>query len=176
MFIDVSGVEKLRSYSIGSEIVLGGNVSLTETMDILTNASNKSGFEYTKHLSQHIDLIANVPVRNVSILRTVKNFYNAPARLCKKNLFMQAGTIAGNLSIKHANIEFPSDLFLILETAGAKLTIAESPQKTTVISVADYLYFNMDGKIILNVILPALNPKVYTYRSYKVTSEQGWVR
>lgn len=61
-------------------------------------------------------------------------------------------------------------MFLILETAGAKLTIAEGPNQTTVMSVADYLYFNMDKKIILNVILPALNPKVYTYRSYKVES------
>lgn len=66
IFIDISGVEALRSHSIGSEIVLGGNISLTETMDILTNVSNKSGFEYTKHLVHHIDLIANVPVRNVS--------------------------------------------------------------------------------------------------------------
>lgn len=61
-------------------------------------------------------------------------------------------------------------MFLILETAGAKLTIAEGSNKTTTVSVADYLYFNMENKIILNVILPALNPKVYTYRSYKVLS------
>ncbi|KAG4067507.1 hypothetical protein HA402_002784 [Bradysia odoriphaga] len=122
IFIDVSGVEQLRSHSVGSEIVLGGNVTLTETMNILANVSNKTGFEYAKHLSHHIDLIASVPVRN-------------------------AGTIAGNLSIKHANVEFPSDMFLILEAAGAKLTIAEGPKKTTVISVADYLYFNMDKKI-----------------------------
>lgn len=67
-------------------------------------------------------------------------------------------------------------MFLILETAGAKLTIAEGTNKTTVISVADYLYFNMDKKIILNVILPALNPKVYTYRSYKVTSMKIFFR
>lgn len=66
IFIDISGVGKLRSHSIGSEVVLGGNVSLSETMDILTNVLHKSGFEYTKHLVHHIDLIANVPVRNVS--------------------------------------------------------------------------------------------------------------
>lgn len=65
VFIDISGVEELRKHSVGSEIVLGGNVSLTETMEILTNASNRSGFEYAKHLVHHIDLIANVPVRNV---------------------------------------------------------------------------------------------------------------
>lgn len=132
-------------------------------MEILTNASHKSGYEYCKHLVHHIDLIANVPVRNVLVPCDILSFDCLTMLLC-----FQAGTIAGNLSIKHGNIEFPSDMFLILESAGAKLTIAEGSNKTTVVSVVDYLYLNMDKKIILNVILPAYNPKVYTYRSYKV--------
>lgn len=66
VFIDITGVEELRTHVIGSELVLGGNVTLTETMEILTNASTQPGFEYCKHLVDHIDLIANVPVRNVS--------------------------------------------------------------------------------------------------------------
>lgn len=65
LFIDITGVETLRSHAIGSELILGANVSLTETMEILTKASIKPGFEYCKHLVNHIDLIANVPVRNV---------------------------------------------------------------------------------------------------------------
>lgn len=72
------------------------------------------------------------------------------------------------MSIKHGNVEFPSDMFIILEAAGAKLTIASGVNKTTLVSVADYVHFNMDKKIILNVILPNLDPKVYVYRSYKV--------
>lgn len=36
-------------------------------MEILTEASTKSGFEYCSHLIDHIDLIANVPVRNVGM-------------------------------------------------------------------------------------------------------------
>lgn len=40
-------------------------VNLTETMDILLKASKIKGFEYCEHLWTHIDLIANVPVRNV---------------------------------------------------------------------------------------------------------------
>ena len=66
MFIDINDVEELRSHSLGSELVIGANVNLTETMEILNKASNTSGFEYCKHLVKHIDLIANVPVRNVS--------------------------------------------------------------------------------------------------------------
>lgn len=72
------------------------------------------------------------------------------------------------MSIKHGNVEFPSDMFIILEAAGAKLTIAHGLNKTTLVSVADYVHLNMDKKIIINVILPKLDPNVYTYRSYKV--------
>jgi hypothetical protein len=38
---------------------------------------------------------------------------------------LQVGTIAGNLSIKHEHPEFPSDVFLLLVTVGATLTIGE---------------------------------------------------
>lgn len=60
-------------------------------------------------------------------------------------------------------------MFLILEAVGAKLTIAESSSKNTVVSVADYLNVDMKKKIILNVILPALDQREYTFRSYKVS-------
>lgn len=39
--------------------------------------------------------------------------------------FYKAGTIAGNLMIKHAHREFPSDIFLTLEALGAKLSIGK---------------------------------------------------
>lgn len=74
IFIDITGVEELRSHDIGPELVLGGGVTLTEAMDILTNASTQPGFEYCKHLVDHIDLIANVPVRNVSGIVNCKKF------------------------------------------------------------------------------------------------------
>lgn len=66
MFIDITRVEALRSHSIGANVILGGNVSLTETMDVLKKASMRSGFHYLKYFVDHIDLIANVPVRNVN--------------------------------------------------------------------------------------------------------------
>lgn len=39
---------------------------------------------------------------------------------------IQNGTIAGNLMIKHAHPEFPSDIFMLLETIGATLSIGET--------------------------------------------------
>lgn len=59
-------------------------------------------------------------------------------------------------------------MFIILEAAGAKLTIASGLNDTTQVSVADYVHLDMNKKIILNVVLPKLDPNVYTYRSYKV--------
>jgi len=38
---------------------------------------------------------------------------------------MQAGTLAGNLMMKHAHREFPSDIFLLLETVAAKLRVGQ---------------------------------------------------
>lgn len=76
----MNDVVELRSHSIGNELVIGTNVNLTETMDILSKASTTPGFEYCKRLVKHIDLVANVPVRNVCTSpidcidgRTVKN-------------------------------------------------------------------------------------------------------
>lgn len=81
---------------------IGGNVSITTLMEVLTQAADQSSdFAYCKQVVSHIDLVANVPVRN-------------------------NGTLGGNLMIKHQRNEFPSDLFLLCETVGAKITISMS--------------------------------------------------
>lgn len=80
----------------------------------------------------------------------------------------QAGTIAGNLSIKHAHIDFQSDIFLILETIGAQLSIASVDGLTRTYSPKDYLKLDMNQKVILNIILPKLPPAQFVYRSYKI--------
>ncbi|XP_058830906.1 uncharacterized protein LOC131689673 [Topomyia yanbarensis] len=144
VFIDVNSVEELRTHSFGSKLVIGANVSLTELMTILSEAaSTNPNFNYCSELVKHIDLIANVPVRNT-------------------------GTIAGNLSIKQQHKEFPSDLYLILEATGAKLTIAESGGRTSLVTPEQFVNMDMKKKLILNVILPALDPKVFVFRSFKI--------
>lgn len=59
-------------------------------------------------------------------------------------------------------------MFIILEGCGATLTIAESGNKTSSISIADYLKTEMTKKVLLNVKLPLLDPSVYKFKSYKV--------
>ncbi|XP_062708343.1 xanthine dehydrogenase isoform X1 [Aedes albopictus] len=143
-FIDVNAVDELHAHSLGNELVVGGNVSLTEFMDILTDSANKNNnFSYCKELVKHIDLIANVPVRN-------------------------SGTIAGNLSIKNQHHEFPSDMYLILEAVCAMITIVESGGKTSTISPMEFVQMDMKKKLIKNVTLPAMDPGVHFFRSFKI--------
>lgn len=67
--MDVSGVAELQNYTLNSEnLTLGGSMSLTKAMEVMTKVAteNPGKFEYLKQVAKHIDLIANVPVRNVS--------------------------------------------------------------------------------------------------------------
>lgn len=68
-FIDVNSVVELHKISSRrSKLTIGANVSLIEAMDIFESvAADKSDFSYCRELAKHIDLIATVPVRNVSI-------------------------------------------------------------------------------------------------------------
>lgn len=67
IFIDINKVPELHQNSITNDtLIIGANVSLTETMQILKDAAkNNAGFKYCEDIAKHIDLIANVPVRNV---------------------------------------------------------------------------------------------------------------
>uniref|UniRef100_A0A0K8UYD6 Aldehyde oxidase 2 n=1 Tax=Bactrocera latifrons TaxID=174628 RepID=A0A0K8UYD6_BACLA len=67
-FFDIHAVPELKQHSITNEkVTLGANISLTEAMEIFEQSALNPGFEYCQQLREHFDLIANVPVRNVSI-------------------------------------------------------------------------------------------------------------
>ncbi|XP_049767938.1 uncharacterized protein LOC126101302 [Schistocerca cancellata] len=144
IFIDVSDVVELKEFTIDSEITIGGNMTLTEVMELFYDVSKSDkNFSYTKMLADHIDLVANVSVRN-------------------------AGTVAGNLSIKHMYQEFPSDIFLILEAADARINIAyNGNKKVSSVSVVDYLKIDMNHKIIKNITLPSYDDSYY-FKTYKI--------
>lgn len=67
VFVQVNSVfARLCPYQIeDSQIVLASSLSLSRAMEILKTASAQPQFSYCEQLVQHIDLIANVPVRNV---------------------------------------------------------------------------------------------------------------
>ncbi|XP_015433474.1 PREDICTED: indole-3-acetaldehyde oxidase-like [Dufourea novaeangliae] len=143
MYIDINDIPDLRRISKNNDsLTIGGNNSLTTAMETFNEYSKEPKFEYLRHLASHIDLIASVPVRNI-------------------------GTLAGNLMIKHQYHEFPSDLFLMLETVGAQLHIVEAGGRKTSVNLLNFLNMDMKHKIIYSIALPALGSE-YHYRSFKI--------
>ncbi|XP_078042324.1 uncharacterized protein LOC144472818 isoform X2 [Augochlora pura] len=142
IYIDINDISDLRRISKESDsLTIGGNVSLTVAMDTFNKYSKEPKFEYLQHLASHIDLIASVPVRNI-------------------------GTLAGNLMIKHQYREFPSDLFLIFETAGAQIHVLDAGGKKSM-NFLDFLKYDMNHRLIYSIVLPALGSE-YSYRSFKI--------
>lgn len=82
-FIDITNVTELHTHQMSTDnLVIGGSVNLTELMEILTKASKTVGFEYATELVNHIDLIANVPVRNVT--KNLLNLHKNEIKYCGK--------------------------------------------------------------------------------------------
>lgn len=68
VYIDISDVQELLEVTYDeNKIIVGGNVTLHTLMNIFNEvAEQQSTFQYLKKVAKHINLVANVPVRNVS--------------------------------------------------------------------------------------------------------------
>lgn len=143
MYIDINDIAELRQVKKDcSSLTIGSNITLTMAMEIFRQYSSETGYEYLQHLVDHIDLMAGVPVRNI-------------------------GTLAGNLMIKHEHRAFPSDLFLILETAGAHVHILDTPGRKTSMNLMEFLDYDMNHKLLYSIVLTPLGDD-YIYRSFKI--------
>ncbi|XP_053955239.1 uncharacterized protein LOC128861267 [Anastrepha ludens] len=143
-FIDINAVPELKHHSITSDLLtLGGNLSLTEAMDIFLKAAKKSGFEYCQQLWQHFDLIANVPVRNT-------------------------GTLAGNISVKKYHPEFPSDIFITFEALDVQLVVSEDISTQKTISLKEYLSLTNNQIVIIAFELKPYSKENFVFDSYKI--------
>lgn len=148
VFIDINDVEELRTHIVTDDyLILGGGITLTETIDILIKTASVDGFAYLRNVATHIGLMGNVSIRNT-------------------------GTLAGNLSIKYQNNDFCSDLFVLLESVTAQLYLTDSNSEDgiTEVSPGEYLDCDMNKKIILNIALPVLDNNAHIHRSYKVNA------
>ncbi|BFZ03307.1 hypothetical protein BsWGS_06345 [Bradybaena similaris] len=145
VYIDLRGVKEIYSFVVGeNSIRFGAATSLTNFMSRLKENQDKPGFRYFSAVHRHLRFIANVLVRN-------------------------AGCIAGNLMIKHAHPDFPSDIFTILESLGAKVDIYDfATSKPATYSLLDFLKVNMGGKVILAVEVPKLADNE-VFKSFKIT-------
>ena len=69
------------------------------------------------------------------------------------------------LTRNHDN--FPSDIYVMMAAAGAKVTIATSAQEYTSYCLHEFLQVAMDTKLIVAMEIPFLR-KGEVYQSYKV--------
>ncbi|XP_073981070.1 uncharacterized protein isoform X1 [Rhodnius prolixus] len=146
IYIDISDVTELKSYTVTNEhLELGANITLAECIKLFRTLSAQNALlcGYTGVLADHIEMVANVPVRNV-------------------------GTLAGNLSIKHQHLDFPSDIFLIFLTVGAQITIHNKTGINNTVPLLEYLQLDMNFKVISSIRLPALSSKHYRLETFKI--------
>lgn len=146
VYIDLHRVKELFSFETSAtKVRFGAATTLTQLLERLRSHQNKSGFKYFGQMYRHLKFVANVMVRN-------------------------SGCIAGNLMIKYRHNEFPSDLFTMMEGAGAEVEVfcATTGQKTTS-SMLDFLAkVDMTNKVITAVLMPSLADNA-VYRSFKIT-------
>nr|CAD7596424.1 unnamed protein product [Timema genevievae] len=148
VYIDVSGVPELHTLTTTPKVTLGGNVTLREAMEFFNVLSAQDQeYAYTRQIADHIDLIANVPVRNI-------------------------GTIAGNLMLKHEHREFDSDIFLLLETVGASLIIKADKGSDVTMSPAEFLDYDMNKKVLYQIVVPPYD-NTYVFKTYKIHASQS---
>ena len=104
-------------------------------------SSSNPNYKYCKNMADHIRKVAHPSVRNI-------------------------GTIGGNLMLKHAHPDFPSDLFLLVETIGAKLIIKSYDALESVsVTPLEFLTLNMNKKAILFLEFPPTTDLLYTYKT-----------
>ncbi|KAJ0176238.1 hypothetical protein K1T71_008412 [Dendrolimus kikuchii] len=141
--VDIFNVAELKGYEIDVNLVLRAGMTLSEMMEMFFKlCADREEFFYLKELYLHVDLVAHIPVRNI-------------------------GTIGGNLYMKYYNNDFQSDLFVIFETVGAMVTIADGVDQIKTITLKEFLKIDMKKKIIFNVMLPPFSNNSYL-KTYKI--------
>lgn len=77
VYIDIMDVAELMIYQIrGDHLIIGANMTLTKAIDLFNGLSTTNAkFAFLKKVAEHMDLIANVPVRNVRRPKIIKITY-----------------------------------------------------------------------------------------------------
>lgn len=71
--IDISDVVELKIFLLDINLVLGAGMTLSDMMEIfLKMSSENENFSYLKEFYAHMDLVAHIPVKNVSALKIIR--------------------------------------------------------------------------------------------------------
>ncbi|KAG1676609.1 Xanthine dehydrogenase [Nymphon striatum] len=164
-YIDIRNIPELHEITnTDSEITFGAAVTLTQLIEEFKEKTKNlndtaqtgfwnyfssppntaEGWQFCEALARHISYTANFPVRN-------------------------AGCWAGNLKMKHDHNDFPSDMFTIMEAAGATVTVGNYDGTTKKdIAPSDFIKMDMEGKMLLKLHLKKLTSD-HIMRTFKIT-------
>ncbi|KAJ8735651.1 hypothetical protein PYW07_007271 [Mythimna separata] len=147
LLIDISDVKELATHYLDINLVLGANMTLTDTMHLFKElCDSNDDFWYLGVLYDHLERVAHIPVRNI-------------------------GTLAGNLALKNSNPCFQSDIFLLLDCVGATVTLVDRKRRQTEMNLPEFLMTNLKGKIITQIKLRPLS-RCYKLVTYKIAARE----
>lgn len=67
VYIDVNNLAELHDIQINKNVVVGANTTIAEAIKLFNKiSSERYEFGYLKEIADHYELVANIPVRNVS--------------------------------------------------------------------------------------------------------------
>ena len=122
-FININEIAELKTEST-NPILLGGNVSITDAIAFFTRMGQAEPMWLA--IARHLGWIASVGIRN-------------------------QGTLAGNLMMKNAHPDFPSDVFICLATVGALLEILNHTGDAELITLEQFINMDMNRKLIKSI-------------------------
>lgn len=64
------------------------------------------------------------------------------------------GTVGGNLMLKHSHKEFPSDVFVLFEAVGARLTVKDVGGAEQTMLPSEWIASSMEKKVLVTISLP----------------------
>lgn len=145
-FIDINGIAELHTIqSTDLSLSIGALVTLTEAIRTFgQSARSMPGFAYCDLLSQHFERIANVPVRNVA-------------------------SVAGNLCYKHQHPEFPSDVFVTMDSIDARLIVVDEQNMRITVTMCAFLEQSLHRRVLHSIVLPRRDSAAFALRTYKIT-------
>ena len=146
VFIDLKSIDALYSLNTNAgNLTIGAGQTLKSLIDIFTGFCPNIGFEYLNEIANHLAKIANKSIR------------------C-------AGTWSGNLVMKYLHKDFPSDVFVCLETINASVCLV-GPNKTSppvYLTPLELMQLpNLNGKIIYSLNLKPLSESTIV-KTYKI--------
>ena len=123
VFIDLNHLTELTTVVVAdSSVSFGANVKITDAITALQSSEH----EVWNGIAHHMKQIGSYGVRN-------------------------QGSLAGNLMMKHYHTDFPSDVFVCLETAGAQLEVVDHSGSVETVELTALLTMNMNKKLILKI-------------------------